>query len=169
MKRFEPGFKDLQLDIERYLASIGKRDTRKDGMIVFRGYDDALKLMFDRYLEAGALAPLANHFRAWNWEYSYNDHLIELTSALKKAGDWPNLRVLWGEGVIRARRKLYNDMWKIEKNDPGTLKAESVTRSKEALLEALGDIGVMAEEFGTPEAVEKYAEMARKVREGKKA
>ena len=166
--KYLPSFKDLQRDIERYLVSVGKCEKQKDGMLVFRGYDDALRLMFRLYLEEGALTPLAKHFRSWNWEHSYNDFLLDLTSALKANADWPNLQLLWEKGVIRVRKKQYNDIWKIEKNDPGTIPAESAQSSKELFLSSLDDIIALAQEFGTSEDVNKYSEMAQKVREGKK-
>jgi hypothetical protein len=103
--QYQPDFKNLQKDIERYLTSIGKREKRNDGMIVFRGYEDALQLMFKRYLAAGALEPFAKHLKTWNWEHSYNDFFSELTAELKRVDDWFNLELLWGKGVIQKRRK----------------------------------------------------------------
>ncbi len=167
--QFQPSFSNLQKDIERYLTSIGNREMRSDGMIVYRGYDDALEIMFECYLKNGALEPLAKHFRSWNWEHSYNDFLNRLTLALKSAQDWSNLVLLWGKGVIQKRRKLYNDMWKIEKDDPGCLKQESIVESKKLLLQALGDFRAIAEALGRGTDFEKYSAMERKAREGKRA
>ncbi|HXV83776.1 MAG TPA: hypothetical protein VEG60_28295 [Candidatus Binatia bacterium] len=169
MSEFKPGFIDLQRDIEGYLVSIGKREKTKDGTIVFRGYDDALKKMFNWYRKEGALAPLVKHLRSWNWEYGYNEFLTELTSSLKGTADWSNLQLLWEKGVLRSRKKLYNDMWKIEKDAAGTLTAKSFAGATERLLETLRDLTVLALEYGAADDVEKYRKLIHKVENGRKA
>lgn len=169
MKEFEPSFKDFQRDIERYLISIGKREVQKDGMIVFHGYDEALGKMFRWYVENNANAPLVKEFRRWNWEYQYNDYLRDLTIALKVQGDWPNLQVLWEKGVLRSRKKLFNDMWKIEKNTPGTIDPKSFSEAKMRLLETLGDMADIARMHGSNEDVDNYAKIEKRINEGKRA
>ncbi|OVE80035.1 hypothetical protein BVY02_01550 [bacterium J17] len=96
MNKLKRTFKDLQKDIERYLTSISKREKRSDGMVVFRGYNDALQLMFEKYLRKDALEPLAKHLRSWSWEHSYNDFLDKPTLSLKHTEDW--LEISWGVG-----------------------------------------------------------------------
>jgi hypothetical protein len=169
MSEFSPNYKNFQKDIERYLTSIGKREKRSDGMIVFRGYDDALRYMFKTYLEEGALEPLTKEFRSWNWEHGYNDFLEELTNTLRRKGDWQNLKLLWENGVLRCRRKLYNDMWKIEKDAPGTIEPKSFNTAKERLREALTDIRELAEAFGSAEEIGEYRKMTEKISKGRKA
>lgn len=164
---FQPSFKDFQKDIERYIISIGKRERTKDGMMIFWGYDDAQKLMFRRYLKHEAFGPLVAHFRSWNWEVGYNDYLLELTTALVIRQDWSCLQRLW-DGVIAKRRKFYNDVWKIEKDEPGTLPSKTVIEAKERLLETLGRVQGFAEELGQPSDVDKYTEMMRRVQQGKR-
>ena len=166
--KFQPSFDDFQKDIERYITSIGKRERLKDGKMIFWGYEDALKMMFRRYLEHGAFDPLVAHFRSWNWEVGYNDYLLELTTALVTRRDWPRLQRLW-EGVIARRRKFYNEVWKIEKDDPGTLPSKTVVESKELLLETLGRVKAFAEDLGQPEDADKYTKMMGRVQRGRKA
>lgn len=165
---FSPSFVKFQLDIEAYLVAQGKREKTKDGFIVFHGYDAALKFMFDRYLEEGALEPLVSHFRTWNWEHSYNDYLIRLTNALLGRADWPLLKRLWS-GVISKRRRLYNDIRKLERKAPGTLPAPSVRASKEKLLETLERVRSYAVKIGSAEDMKSYEKMISNARAGKVA
>lgn len=166
--QFQPKYKDFQQDIERYLVSIGKCEKTKDGMTVFRGYEDALKLIFSRYLDQEAYDPLVSHFRNWNWEETYNNFLWELTDALTKRRDWPRLQKLW-DGVIGKRRKLYNDIRKIENDDPGALPSKTVVQSKERLLETLERVKSFSEDLGNLADTEKYAKMIGKIERGRKA
>lgn len=168
MIEFEPGYKDFQRDIERYLTSIGQREKRPDGILVFRGYDDALSKMFRLYLDEGDLEPLVRHFRSWNWEYGYNDYLLELTEALKQQGDWPGLKLLWEKGVLRCRKKLYNDLRKLEKDAPDLFEPESLETATARLIEALEQIIALAEAFGSTAEVEEYQALVQKVERGNK-
>jgi hypothetical protein len=164
----QPTYKKFQTDIERYIISLGKCEKSKDGMRTFWGYDDALSQMFGLYLEQSALEPLVEHFRRWNWERSYNQYLHDLTSALVAKRDWTLIQRLW-EGVIAKRRKLYNDIWKIEKDSPGTLPATHLPESKERLLETLAQLQEFAKTFGAPGEAQKYIEMAVRIENGKRA
>lgn len=169
MKEFEPSYKDFHKDIERYLTSIGKREKQKDGMIVFHGYDDALPRMFDWYLENNALAALTKEFRKWHWEHEYNNYLSRLTEALERDKDWENIKILWEKGVLQKRKKHYNDIWKIEKDSPGTIPAKSVKNVKALLLETLSDVIKLAQDYGSNEDVLRFQKINKKVHEGKKA
>jgi uncharacterized protein YdeI (YjbR/CyaY-like superfamily) len=42
---------------------------------------------------------LVAEFRKWNWEWSYNDYLLELSSGLQQEKDWPLLKDLWAAVV----------------------------------------------------------------------
>ena len=165
---FQPAFKNFQADIERYIISIGKCEKSKDGFTIFRGYEDALKLMFRRYLDGEAFDPLVSYFRRWNWEWSYNDFLIELTTALSSRRDWPRLQLLW-DSVVAKRKKNYNEIWKIEKDKPGAISSKTVAESKELLLDTLKRVIAFAEEFGGAEESAKYSVMIDRVRRGRKA
>ena len=165
---FHPSFKDFQKDIERYIISIGKYEKTKDGMMIFRGYFDALQMIFRRYLEHGAFDPLVAHFRSWNWEVGYNDYLLELTTALVARRDWPRLQRLW-DGVIARRRKFYNEVWKIEKDDPGTLPSKTLVDSEESLMETLGRVKAFADDLGQPGDADKYTKMMGRVQSRRKA
>jgi hypothetical protein len=54
-------------------------------------------------MEREAFAPLVAEFRKWNWEWDYNNYLLNLTARLQVAGNWPLLKELWG-AVIAKRR-----------------------------------------------------------------
>ena len=165
---FQPSFTNFQQDIEGYLTSIGKREKRKDGLTVFQGYYDAEQMMFQRYLDKGAFGPLVAHFKGWNWDVGYNDYLFELTTALITRPDWSLLQRLW-DAVIARRRKLYNQLWKIEKDEPGKLPSKTVTDSKERLLETLERVKAFAEEMGQPDDSARYTEMMGRVQRGRRA
>lgn len=165
---FQPSFKNFQQDIERYLISIGKREKGEDGMTVFWGYCDAQQMMFRRYLDHGAFNPLVTHFRSWNWEVGYNDYLLDLTTALVTRRDWPLLQRLW-DGVIAKRRRFYNEVWKIEKDAPGTLPSKTVVESKESLLETLGRVKAFAEDLGQAGDADKYTKMTGRIQRGRQA
>lgn len=168
MSEYEPAYKDFQRDIEHYLTSIGQREKRADGILVFRGYDDALQKMFQMYLEHGALEPLVKHFRSWNWEYGVNDYLLELTEALKQDGDWQGLKLLWEKGVLRCRKKLYNDLRKLEKNAPELFEPESLATAKARLIETLQQTIALAEVFGSTAEVEAYRGLLQAAEQGRK-
>jgi len=168
MSEFEPAYKDFQQDIERYLISIGQREKRPDGMIVFRGYDDALQKMYRMYLEQSALDPLIKHFRAWNWEYGDNDYLLELTEALQQAWDWPGLKQLWEQGVLRCRKKLYNELRKLEKQAPDLFEPESLEAAKARLIETIEKMIALAKSSGGIAELENYRELLRKAERGRK-
>jgi hypothetical protein len=165
---FSPSFVKLQADVEGYLVAQGKREKAKDGFVVFHGYSDALALMFDRYLEEEAFDPLVSHFRAWNWEHSYNDYLLHLTDALLRRRDWPLLRLLWS-GVVSKRRRLYNDTRKLERKAPGTVPASSVKASREKLVETLERVRSYSVQIGSAEDAKTYGDMLSRVRAGKMA
>jgi hypothetical protein len=111
-RAFTPSFQNLQKDIERYLKSEGRSETNEHGQTVFRGYDAALAGLFREYMDKGAFVPLVAEFRSWNWEWGYNDFLLELTASLRKARNWQLLKDLWagviasGEPITTRRRKL---------------------------------------------------------------
>lgn len=164
---FVPSFKDLQRDVESYLASTGRRRKTPDGFIVFDDYDGALARLFDEYLARRVYDPLVDHFRRWNWEHSYNSYLLRLTEALLQARDWPRLERLWG-GVIARRRKLYNDIRKLDQRSPGALPEASVQQSRERLLESLERVRAYSADLGSPEDALAYAIMIERVKAGKK-
>ena len=99
---FEPSFRHFHNDIERYLKSEGKCEKNEHGQTVFHGYYEAFPEMFRAYIDENALAPLVEEFRKWNWEWHYDDHLLELTLALQQARDWPLLKELWAAVVASA-------------------------------------------------------------------
>lgn len=165
---FEPRFNHFQQDIERYLKSIGKREKLYDGTIMFTGYDAALDLMFERYVERKEFGPLVEHFRRWNWELSYNKYLLRLTSQLLVSKDWPDLQKLWG-GVLKKRKMLYNDMWKIERKQPGKIPESSFRETKERLIESLQTIIQYANELGASTESDRYQKMLERVKTQKKA
>jgi hypothetical protein len=166
--QFSPSFLKFQADIEAYLATEGKRERTKDGFIIFHGYDHALRLMFNRYLEHESYEPLVSHFRAWNWEHSYNDYLLRLTDALRERRNWPLLKLLWS-GVISKRRKLYNDIRKLERKSPGKVPSSSAQASRDELLESLERVRSYSGEIGNAEDSISYELMISKVKAGRMA
>ena len=164
---FAPKFKNFQADIEAYLAAAGKREKARDGFVVFRGYEHALNLVFDQYLTHRAFEPLVGHFRAWNWELSYDDHLLRLTDALIQERDWVLLKRLWG-GVISKRRKLYNDARRIETHAPGSLPASTLRDSRNRLLETLERVRAYSHALGHKDD-QTYSTMIERVKAGRQA
>jgi hypothetical protein len=161
-KAFTPSFQHLQKDIERYLESIGKREKNEHGQTVYRGYPDALSLMFRQYIEQEAFAPLVAELRKWNWEWSYSDYLLELTECLREARNWPLLRELWA-AVIAKRRTNYNKTRKARTAVPDRIPEDLVTKTRELLLEALHRLQGYASELQQASDVTEYVEMIARV------
>ena len=116
-KSFTPSFQHFHKDVERYLESEGKREKNEHGQTVYRGYPAAVDQMFRTYIESEAFTPLVAEFRKWNWEWSYNDYLLELSSSLQQKQDWPLLKDLWA-AVVAKRRTNYNKTKKAQKASP---------------------------------------------------
>lgn len=167
-KRFAPTFKDIQKDIERYLKSEGKHETNEHGQGVFRGYDDALNLMFQRYLKEEAYAPLVAHFRRWNTEWTYNDYLLTLTAQLERVNNWPALKELWS-AVVAKRRTHYNLTRKYHRTVPDKIPESSVEKTKLLLLDTLTRLETYAVTFGQQSDIAEYLAMSERVRRGAKA
>jgi hypothetical protein len=165
---FSPSFRRLQSDIEAYLTAQGKRTRKPDGLVVFLGYEEALRVMFERYLEHGAFDALVSHFRLWNWESSYDDYLIRLTQALRAGRDWPRLRRLWS-AVISKRRRLYNGQLRMQRQTNPTRSAPALEAARERLLESLGRAVTYATEIGTERDAAAYGEVISAVKAGRLA
>ena len=95
IREFKPSFRKFHADIERYLESQGKAERNEHGQTVYRGYPDALAMMFRTYMDQEAFAPLVDELRKWNWEWGYSDFLLELTDRLRETRQWSLLRELW--------------------------------------------------------------------------
>jgi hypothetical protein len=162
---FTPSFNDFQDDIESYIISQGRSEKTADGMTIFRGYNDALNLMFRSYLEQRAYDPLLAHFRQWNWEVGDNQYLLDLSMALYQDHEWHRLQALW-DSVLKKRRRLYNEMRRTEKKRPGSIPPEQVEHLKELLIETLGRLIGFAEDLGMDEDSETYARMMEQIRKG---
>ncbi len=167
-KPFIPNFQHFQKDIERQLKSEGKVEKNEHGQTVFRGYQDALDGMFRIYMEKDAFAPLVAEFRTWNWEWGYNDHLLELTDRLQETENWFLLLQLWG-GVIAKRRTNYNKTKKTRKALPEKIPEELVTKTAELLLDSLYRLRNYANELHQESAIEEYQEMIHRVEKRIKA
>jgi len=165
---FVPSFQDLQKDIERLLKSRGQVEKNERGQTVFRGYPAALAEMFRLYIDQGALAPLVAELRKWNWEWSYSDYLLELTSRLQETRDWPLLKVLW-TAVVAKRRTNYNKTRKAQKSVPDKIPDELVTKTQGLLLESLHRLQGYATELGHAADVKEYLEMAARVEKRRQA
>ena len=163
-----PSFKHFQNDIERRLKLQGKCEKNEHGQLVFRGYPAALEQMFRAYMNEKAFVPLVAELRKWNWEWSYNDYLTELTADLQKARNWSLLRELWG-AVIAKRRTNYNKTKKARRGAPDRIPEELVTKTRDLLLEALYRLKQYAAEFQEESDIGEYAQMIERVEAGKSA
>jgi len=159
---FTPSFQDFHKDVERYLKSEGKCEKNEHGQTVYRGYPAALDQMFRTYIENEAFILLVGEFRKWNWEWSYNDYLFELTSRLKQKQDWRLLKELWA-AVVAKRRTNYNKTKKAQKAVPERIPEELVTKTKDLLLESLYRLQQYASELGHEADVQEYSAMIVRV------
>lgn len=159
---FRPSFQHFQRDIERRLKSEGRCEKNEHGQTVFHGYETALREMFRAYLDEGALAPLVAEFRTWNWEWNYNDYLLDLTARLRATKNWPLLKDLWA-AVVAKRRTNYNKTKKARKVAPESVREESVTKTRELLLETLNRLREFAVEFRRESEIGEYVEMIARV------
>ena len=167
-RTFTPSLQGFQNDIERYLTSEGKREKNEHGQIVFRGYPAAVALMFRTYMEKEAFVPLVAEVRKWNWEWSYGDYLLDLTTALQQNRDWPLLEELWA-AVVAKRRTNYNKTRQARKAVPDKVPEELVTRTRDLLLESLHRLQGYASELGREADVVAYLEMTVRVEKRVKA
>jgi hypothetical protein len=167
-RSFTPSFQHFLQDIERYLASEGKCEKNEHGQTVYRGYQAALSGMFRDYVEKEAFAPLVAEFRKWNWEWGYNDYLLELTKCLQEARQWPLLKELWA-AVIAKRRTNYNKTKKAQRALPDTIPEDLVTKTRELLLESLHRLQNYASELQQESDVREYVEMIARVEKRIKA
>jgi hypothetical protein len=165
---FTPSLQHFHKDVERYLKSEGKCEKNERGQTVFRGYPAAVAQMFRTYLEREAFGPLVAELRTWNWEWSYGDYLLELTSGLQRAGDWPLLKELW-EAVVAKRRTNYNKTRTAQKAIPEQISEELVTKTRDLLLESLDQLQRYASELGHESDVGAYLEMSARVEKRMKA
>jgi len=165
---FTPSFQHFHLDVERYLKSEGKCEKNEHGQLVYRGYPAALEQMFRAYLAKEALAPLVAELRKWNWEWSYGDYLLELTSSLQRRKDWPLLKELWA-AVVAKRRTNYNKTKQAQRAAPEKIPEELVARTRELLLDSLYRLQRYASELGRESDIGAYAEMIARVEKRIKA
>jgi len=165
---FAPSFQDFQKDIERLLKSKGQVERNELGQTVIRGYPAGLAEMFRLYIDEGALAALVADLRKWNWEWSYSEYLLELTSGLQEKRDWPLLKTLWA-AVVAKRRTNYNKTRKAQKSVPDKIPDELVTKTQGLLLESLHRLQGYASELGHAGDVEEYVEMTARVEQCRQA
>src|SRR5262245_23939277 len=123
--------------------------------------------MFRVYLEKEAFAPLVAEFRTWNWEWGYNNYLLDLTARLQDAGDWFLLKGLWG-AVIAKRRTNYNKTKKAQKALPEKITEDLVTKTRELLLDSLFRLRSYASELQQESEIGEYFEMIARVEKAKK-
>jgi hypothetical protein len=162
---FAPSFQHFQKDIERYLTGEGKREKNEHGQTVYRGYQAAVDRIFRTYMDKEAFAPLVAEFRTWNWEWNYDDYLLELTAALQQRRDWPLLKELWA-AVVAKRRTNYNKTKKAQKAVPDKTPEALVTKTRDLLLDSLYRLQRLASEDGHESDVGAYVEMIARVGSG---
>jgi len=167
-KPFTPSLQHFHKDVERYLKSEGKCEKNERGQTVFRGYPAALALMFRTYMEKEAFAPLVAELRKWNWEWSYGDYLMDLTSRLQEKGDWPLLKELWA-AVVAKRRTNYNKTRQAQRSVPDKIPEELVIKTRDLLLDSLNRLQHYASELGHESEIAPYLEMIGRVEKRTKA
>jgi hypothetical protein len=167
-RSFAPSFQHFQEDIERCLKSKGQVEKNELGQTVYRGYQAELTRMFRTYIDERAFAPLVAEFRKWNWEWNYDEHLLELTSRLQEKRDWPLLKDLW-VAVVAKRRTNYNKTRKAQKSIPNKIPDELVTKTQDLLLESLYRLQLYASELGYEAEVREFLEMIARVEKRQKA
>lgn len=167
-KPFSPGFKNLRKDTERCLQCEGKREKNDHGQTVFRGYPEALDRVFRLYVQQRAWAPPVAKFRKWNWEWSYNGFLDELTGRLVDAREWDLLKGHWA-GVIAKRRTTYNKTRQARKTAPGEVSEDLVTKTRELLLDSLGRLLRYALEVGKESEIGECLDIVARVEKRLKA
>jgi len=165
---FRPSFQDFHKDVERYLKSEGTCEKNEHGQTVYRGYPAALARMFRTYIENEAFTPLVAEFRTWNWEWNYDDYLLELSSRLQQKHDWPLLKELWA-AVVAKRRTNYNKTKQAQEAFPERIPEELVTKTKDLLLESLDRLHQYASEFGRESDIKEYSAMMVRVEKRMKA
>jgi hypothetical protein len=124
--------------------------------------------MFRPYIDEEAFAPLVAEFRKWNWEWNYNEYLLELTSCLQERRDWPLLKELW-VAVVAKRRTNYNKTRKAQNSLPKKIPDELVTKTQDLLLESLYRLQRYASELGHESEVREHLEMVARVEKPLKA
>jgi hypothetical protein len=97
-----------------------------------------------------------------------NKFLDELTEKLIEAEDWPRLKKLWGS-VMSKRRKLYNQMTDIMREDRGAIPLKDFNNAKALLLSTLSRLLTMSEKHGASDEISIYSKMVERIRKGMKA
>jgi hypothetical protein len=167
-KSFTPTFQNFQKDIERHLKSEGKCEKNEHGQTVYHGYQTSLDQMFRAYLAMKAFDPLVAEFRKWNWEWGYNNYLLDLTTHLQDAKNWLLLKELWG-AVIAKRKTNYNKTKKAQKAFTEMIPDELVKKTRELLLDSLDRIRNYAIELQQESDIGEYVDMIARVEKRIKA
>lgn len=103
---FQPNFKNLNKDIERYLAKFGKEDKNGNTPVI-SGYDNAQKVVFDLYLEHGAYEAVVQYVIAcWNWNWGVNEFFLKASRVLEKNVEYGKLKRIW-RAAIAAQKGLF--------------------------------------------------------------
>jgi hypothetical protein len=102
---FKPGFKNLDRDIDRYLDKFGEWD--RSGMTpMVRGYDEAVRTVFDLYVENKAYDAIVDYLiNSWSYEQGLNDYFLEASDHLKRDQQVNRLKRLWW-AVLAAQRQF---------------------------------------------------------------
>ena len=147
---YQPSFMNVHRDIERYIEHAGQVERRKDGFLVYRGYDAAQQFVIDEYLKTKTYEPLVKYFRSWNWEVGDNDFLINLTDRLRDEREWGHLKKLWN-GVISKRRQQFREMCRIHKQSAKVLTQDQMDHARNLLVSSLERLRDFATELNDVE------------------
>ena len=142
---FNPGFKNLDRDIDRYLDKFGEWD--RSGMTpMVRGYDEAVRTVFDLYMEGKAYDAIVEYLlKSWNYEHTLNDYFLEASDHLKRARQVNRLKRLWW-AVLAVQKQFFWELRAYAKSIDVGVQAEetkalalgSMARFRDILVE-LGD------------------------------
>lgn len=103
---FTPSFKDLDRDIDRYLDAFGDWD-RSGPTPMVRGYDVALRTVFDLYLEHESFDAVVHYLlKHRNNELGLNDDFFKASDRLRRDGQVNRLKRLW-RGVVSVQRLYF--------------------------------------------------------------
>ncbi len=130
---FRPGFQNLDRDIDRYLDRFGTWDRSGPTPLV-RGYDKAVRTVFDMYLQNGAYdAIIAYLVGSWHYEHGLNEYFLEASECLKRDRQANRLKRLW-RSVIAAQKQYF---WELRAHGAALQMEKSIAAAKESALSTM--------------------------------
>lgn len=147
-------FRDLERDIERYLDRYGT-PTEIGGHPAIRGYDEALRNVFQAYLDHGAYDGVVDFLLTFNWEVGINDLLLTATETLLKDRQINKLKRLW-RGVVAKQRRIFWELHALR--DQPEVGEKQLLKAKELALDSMRRLEEMLVELGDAAGAEQLSE-----------